>query len=261
MKAAYGHVRQVRKLLSQGLTVVEIELPIEAHKDATVLLDDAEVLVSPLSEFEGLRKHLPRYGVFDTGTGEASPPAVEGPRNRKGPYGALAHTLDGSGWFLRLEVVRAIGTDEDYQCWCRQQPCAVCGGGDWVEVIGERRCEYAHVRRAGESGTGHKPAYRGLPLCATCHGAQHQKGEATVLNERSLFKPGSQRTDLPYGEVAAKGWFDQQAARHLHQWARQKLKATLGADSWSRIEPADLLRWAEQHGVADTLPLDYRRAA
>jgi hypothetical protein len=62
--------------------------------------------------------------------------------------------------------------------WIQRQCCFVCGGGEWLPDKGEWRTHAAHARRASNSGIGQKPSDKWLvPLCATHHAEQHQKGE------------------------------------------------------------------------------------
>lgn len=46
MKAAYGQVRQVKKLLSTNEAIIEVQITQEAYKDAVQLLDGQLVLVT-----------------------------------------------------------------------------------------------------------------------------------------------------------------------------------------------------------------------
>lgn len=95
-----------------------------------------------------------------------------------------------------LEKAKAKGTDAEYQAWVRLWPS--CLSGAYSEVVhGIGKCEFAHVRRAGESGTAYKGEYSGLPLTHEEHAMQHQKGE-------SVF--------------CAPAWWDNQASKYLMMW-------------------------------------------
>lgn len=95
--------------------------------------------------------------------------------------------------------------DDQYQAWIRKQPSCISGRySEWVN--GEGRCEYAHVRRAKDGGTGYKPLFSGVPLTHEEHAMQHQKGEAYTL--------------AAYGIITedAKAWFEQKAEEYLNQY-------------------------------------------
>lgn len=95
-----------------------------------------------------------------------------------------------------LEKAKAKGTDSEYQEWVRLWPSCLTGAYNTV-VHDIGRCEFAHVRRAAESGTGYKPEYSGIPLTHEEHAMTHQKGE-------SIFYPSE--------------WYDKQAVRYLTMW-------------------------------------------
>lgn len=85
------------------------------------------------------------------------------------------------------------GTDKQYRAWIQRQPSCISGRfSEWVG--GEGRCEAAHVRRAGESGTGFKAPYSCVPLTRKEHAEQHQYGEFD------------------------KDFFDKQAKKYLYLW-------------------------------------------
>ena len=65
-----------------------------------------------------------------------------------------------------------VGTDDDFQAWCRKQPCAFTGATYGVV--------YAHYRTAANSGIGMKPKYSGLPMTQSLHALQHQHGHDAV---------------------------------------------------------------------------------
>lgn len=77
-------------------------------------------------------------------------------------------------------------SDKHFQEWTRKQPCASCGGGDWIEEIGEFRCEFAHSRLNARGGTSYKPPYSGLPLCHSCHSKSHLKGITAIMTQDML---------------------------------------------------------------------------
>lgn len=97
------------------------------------------------------------------------------------PYGKQASSLYANGFFLVPQVLRAIGTDDEFLEWVRQQPCAArhlggCGG----DVVA------AHVRRISEgAGIGLKPSgFNAIPLCNNHHALQHSQGESALAKIR-----------------------------------------------------------------------------
>jgi hypothetical protein len=97
----------------------------------------------------------------------------------------------------------------------------------------------AHVRRVRwGAGTGHKPKYAAIPLCHYHHQLQHQKGESAL---------------------APREWWDARCIAYVSEWAWGALKATLGYEHWNQVPPDVLAAWAEENGVAQYLPMPYRR--
>lgn len=95
-----------------------------------------------------------------------------------------------------LERCRQKGSDKEYRSWISHQTSCISGHfSEWVDGVG--RCEAAHVRRAGKSGTGYKAPYSCVPLTRAEHSSQHQHGES---------------------ELASKDWWDQQVIKHLERW-------------------------------------------
>lgn len=149
-------------------------------------------------------------------------------------YGEFARELRLSSFFRRPEVWRAVGTDADYRAWLRRQSCAYRSG-----VIGcEGGSEAAHVRRVADgAGTGIKPEYSAIPLCAGHHRIQHSHGE---------------------GALGGRQWFDKQRIEYLVQWCWETLKTHLGHESWAEVPPRRLCDWAVEHDVFRFLPEAHR---
>lgn len=152
----------------------------------------------------------------------------------KSLYGEQAKQLRLSSFFRTPDVWRAIGSDSDYQAWCRKQVCAFCQqSGSEINPI-----EYAHVRRVADgAGTGIKPDYSGIPLCHVHHSEQHQKGESAIG-----------------GKEAA----DKFKIEHLQRWACETLKQQLGFESWKDCPPTILKDWADENELTRYLPECYR---
>lgn len=146
-----------------------------------------------------------------------------------GHYYALLYK---SGWFHNPQVAPRFGTDEEFQSWVRRQPSAV--SGQFSEYVnGDGRCEFAHVRRASDSGTGYKPKYRGIPLTHAEHTLQHQKGESALM---------------PYDK------WDQLAAKYRTDWIKSRLYDLLGVTSLAECAPADFVALCCELGLENTLP-------
>lgn len=95
-----------------------------------------------------------------------------------------------------LEKARRKGSDKQYREWVRRQPSCLSGQfSEWVN--GQGRCVAAHVRRAGESGTGHKGDYACVPLTDAEHRLQHQHGETALM---------------------PKEWWDSMRIKYLTMW-------------------------------------------
>jgi hypothetical protein len=169
--------------------------------------------------------------------GAANAPASP-PSRQPHPFGQYARRLFQTGFFLAPDVCRALGTDAGYLSWVRSEPCMV-GGGSYGPCGGD--VVAAHVRRiANGAGTGIKPEFSAVPLCATHHGEQHQHGESALGD---------------------KDWWDRRRADYLTAWARRRLEAMLGVESIGDASPEAVLAWAQRHNVAHLLPREYREAA
>lgn len=153
----------------------------------------------------------------------------------KSLYGEQAKQLRLSSFFRTPDVWRSIGSDSDYQAWCRKQPCAYC------KSIGNEKnsIEYAHVRRIADgAGTGIKPDYSGIPLCRDHHSNQHQHGESAIGGKEQV---------------------DKMKIEHLQRWAWVTLKAKLGYESWSYCPPVELKDWTDKNELTRYLPDCYKK--
>lgn len=165
---------------------------------------------------------------------------VEADKSPLPTYGKFAQALRlHIDWMGNPKVWEAFGTDEQYQEWCRDQPCAWCKKAPHWEMDTNVRSEAAHVRRAGESGTAFKAPFATIPLCHECHRRQHQHGE------RDFSEPE---------------WFDQQRIKHVHAWLWVAMKKTFSVGSMRDLPPDDLLSYAEETELDRFLPDCYREA-
>ena len=217
MKAIFGHVVCIDDLLSFGVTRIQIDLPSECHADVFELLQGRDVLVVTVDAQVGA------YGVVES--------AQDAPEKKT--FGAHYTALFRSGWFNSLDVARAMGSDSEYQAWCRRQPSAF--SGEWSEMFdGEGRCEFAHVRRVSAgSGISEKPEYSGIPLTHIEHEAQHRIGESAL---------------------GGKLFFEKKAAEYRKTWIKGVIHAHFGVESLADIDPKNFVSWINDIGVAKTLP-------
>ena len=150
--------------------------------------------------------------------------------------GKLASNLYRHGFFYNPKVLAAIGTDKDYREWIQKQPSAI--SGEFSEYVnGEGRCEAAHVRRAGEAGTGYKPPYSCIPLTHEEHAQQHQHGESVL---------------------APSEWWEKARAKYIVAWAKETLLKELGGyDGFREVPPEKLMEWAKFHEIEQYLPSAY----
>lgn len=188
----------------------------------------------------------------------------EGKKKSKGEFGSQAKSLRLSSFFLRPDVWASVGSDAEYQDWVRTQPCVICGSADLIADTGELKCESAHVRRAGESGTGHKAGYATVPMCHEHHQVQHNQGEVAVWLE-TLEEMPIEAIDKSWPTTEAKqlqmakDWFDKQRIEHVQAWAWHTLKKELGFDSWAQVPPVHLYEWAIHNHIPEKmLPVEYR---
>lgn len=122
-------------------------------------------------------------------------------------------------FFSTLQVIKKIGTDEEFIKWVRTQKCSRCGK--------EAPSEAAHVRRiTNGAGTGIKPKYSVIPLCRECHAKQHQHGESSI---------------------ASKEWFDKKRVFYMKSWAWAALKGKLEYDSWTNVPIEKFTKWVSEN--------------
>lgn len=157
-------------------------------------------------------------------------------------YGEYAQGLRlHSDWMGNPKVWQAIGTDDEYLEWCRNQKCAHCSKAPRWEMDTFVRSEAAHVRRvANGAGTAIKPPYSAIPLCSGCHKEQHQHGE---------------------GAIGGKDLVDKLRLDHVKRWAWEEMREIFDVESMREANPADVLAWAKGHGIDRHLPSNYRSAA
>jgi len=152
-------------------------------------------------------------------------------------YGDYAAALYKSGFFHAPPVHAALGTDKQYRQWIQQQPSAVSGDySEWIN--GEGRSIAAHVRRAGEAGTGFKPTYACIPLTDNEHQIQHRRGESAI--------------DIDW---------DKARINYLVDWCKSRLYDIFKVDSLTKINPQAFNAWANRNNLAVFVPRMYKDAA
>ena len=231
MKAVHGHVRQVRKILSQQTAIVEVEIPIEGYKAAVQLVDDADVLVVPGEEM--LERGQIPYGVVDSESAAvAQEPAPKKTRT-------LSQWLVQQNWFFREDVreaveARGIYTPEKHKAAVEGMECyfrkdSSCTG----DVVAH------HCRTAANAGTGIKPSdWWILPVCDGHHRAHHD-------GRLAADKDG--RRELAVAAAFLAG--DQ---------IRQRVKGWLGWQSMSGMTRGDYAELCRELGVDIAIPGDLR---
>jgi len=164
------------------------------------------------------------------------------------PYGKFWEAAMRNGTFKSKRLAATIGTQAEYVAWTRLQPSCISGGKDHIWGGKDRKCEFAHVRRAGGSGTGYKEDYSGVPLTHEEHTHQHNHGE------RSCLRKWHKNDTFSDSVEAAKEWFDQQAARNLEAWTSIALAKEIGAKkSRAEVVPWELIRWLENYELTELI--------
>jgi len=203
------------------------------------------------AETKGMLLECVAVVVGGTGSDVEVPAAP--PTEAPALYGEHAKALHQSRVLASDPFVQAIGTDAEYHAWVQRQPS--CISGEFSEYVdGEGRCIAAHVRRAGQAGTGYKPSYQQIPLTNEEHRIQHQHGEAELLLASKILT-------LEHAALEnVREWYDMQVFRHRHIWAWNALKRKLGFERWDQVPPRALVEWCEARDerLARMLPPIYR---
>ena len=215
------------------------------------------ILPEQLEKFRGLRGEIFEVALrlLDN---EHKP--VHKPKNEK-RFGQNANILYKSGFFYNPKVVEQIGTDDEYQDWCRTQPCVICNQfgeivQDGLKHAGEGRNIYAHTTRAGAKTSGkrgagsNKPVFSGLPMCDKHHKLSHNPGPTSAYNEYCKIKGKDQTTNT----AKAKHWFEEQSGRYLATWAHSKFAADFGYSSLAMVPPKKVLDWCQKNSLLYYLP-------
>jgi len=174
-------------------------------------------------------------------------------KKEKGEFGHEVRDLHQSGFFKNPKLWEIIGTDQQYQEFTRKRRCIVTGGFDWDGKKGVERTEFAHVRRAGDSGTAFKPKFSGIPLVHEIHRLQHNGGE-TAAYDKYLVRRGIDSGGV-VTETAAREWFEKKAVK-LNKWLTSFDEPAV--DSLTKIHPRVLRGWAHSVQIQNFLPKCYK---
>ena len=161
------------------------------------------------------------------------------------PWGAEAQALYKSSFFRTPDVWKAIGTDEEYLDWVRQQPSAKSGAKHYDPDTGKSGCVAAHVRRVEHgSGTAIKPPFSAIPLTWHEHQESHQRGDSIIGNE---------------------AWWEKMRIKYVHLWCWETAKIQIQNEnpdiecsSFSGTPPILVEGWAMRLGIHHHLPGVYK---
>lgn len=214
-------------------TVTSTSNNMSGRRRLSISFDFAEYEQGKKGMFEAMFHELPVNVAVAVITNEAATEDMQPKEDH--PYGNEAKILKQSSFLRTPEVWKAIGSDETFKVWIRQQPCCACG----QLSCEERRIEAAHVLRIADgAGMGIKPEYSCIPLCRTCHQSQHDEGETFL---------------------GGKEFSDKQRILYVSKWAWELLKEQLGESHWYDVTPESLRYWAESNDVDKYLPKIYKR--
>lgn len=238
--ALQADYRIIKPVAGRSCYILQLEVPWEAFDEVN------RVLGAPPKPGEnrwvGLALLNPDIAkpIMETGIVHHKLPPVTTKTVAKGQYGDYAAKLYKSGFFLSEAVCESLGTDEEYRKWI--QGCASCISNKYNYTELGPKCEAAHVRRAGQSGTGYKAPYSCIPLTHEEHQLQHQKGESALL-----LSAGIAFDD-------AKEWFNKKRCHYVQEWGKMRLKERFKAESLADIEPNIIRMWALECNLTKYLP-------
>ena len=179
-----------------------------------------------------------------------------------GPFAEYVWAIIRFGAFRQLDVLRALGSDAEYQSYCRRLPCEITG--EYAETLhGDGRSVYAHVSDAsrppaGSKGAGSKkPIYSGLPMQQWLHEKQHSQGWKYVYHYYCQLRdvaPDVAAERLTHRYRSALNWARRLRDYRIAQWAQQTLAARLEVSMLSDASPQQILAWAHDNGVGEYFP-------
>jgi len=178
---------------------------------------------------------------------------IETENSPSAKYGQEARQLWASGFFFNRNMWTAVGTDEYFLIYIKQQKSCLSGKYDeYVDGVG--RCLLVYVRREDRDGVSINPEFSAVPMTDGEYAILYTSGELSVLKENG-FNIKS--------EHEAKAWFYKQVGKYGSKFAETMLKNTLGYQGsikLSEVPPEKVRDWAVSNGLANTLPNIYRMA-
>lgn len=170
----HGHITEIKKIRSQMVCRVSIEVPIEAFKQTVQFLDDERVIVAKAGP---ALKNVP-YGVVVSGE-ILEQPRLDAPKPEQGDS-ELARNMMAKGYFLSHKLWNCM---EEHKVWTQKQHKALV---EAMPCLGENQrffdnsntpltfCDgdvvLHHVRSSADAGMGYKPPHwYGVPLCGAHH--------------------------------------------------------------------------------------------
>lgn len=179
-------------------------------------------------------------------------PGAKQEPEKKGIHGKFWQSLIASGVFRAPPVLNAIGSEDQYIKWIQKKPSVMGTGGDWVERIGEERCEAAHVLRVNEGGgKAVKSPYHIVPMRREEHAYQHQHGEQAAVMK--FMNP-------PKKDFNGPEYLEKRADSYRSEWASGELAKQLMPEMKSRSEvsPDLVWDWFEGRDLCNYLPQSVR---
>lgn len=234
MKAAFGHVCDIKHLSSQGVTRIVVEIPAEHHIDATQLLFGQNVMVLP-STLQG------NYGIIDSNPSPSAPPAPseEKPVSER----SLAQKLHINGYFYNRKLWLALHTSglytlQDHKKFIESQACIApkATSGMCEGDVCAHHCDTAAIEAAGSAlqpeNPQKPPHWYTVPICF----AHHQK-----------WAHGSHAKSATRSE---KLFLNHQASELMAAQAKVEMKVFLGIDSMRELTAEMLERFEKRIGFA-----------
>ena len=234
--------------------------------DAYVRLEVDPATMEAIRPFVGQRVELALRAVENDGA--RSGPVIVAQDRQLGPYCEyLAACFDRGVFSKNVDVLRALGSDNEYQSYCRQLPCEISGEFE-DSLHGEPRSVFAHVSDAGRPTSGkqgqgsNKPIFSGVPMCQSLHQLQHNQGWIAVLNYYCRLRGYDReaRAKLDTHFRSALIWARSLRDRRLNQWAVSRLTEILGVCNTGSITPQAILDWANNNHVIEFFPLRLERS-
>jgi len=171
------------------------------------------------------------------------------PAKAKGEHGNFWRNCIKDGLFYNTELLQKIsGTqhDDEWQEWCRHQPCIVTGGFD--DTTNDKNV-YAHIltaeaKTSGGTGAGsNKPIFQGVGMQQDWHSKQHSDGWLAIYKASRSSRGNPIEID---NEKDAIRWAMGIRSRNLVAWTGEKLSQIFEVESRSFISPTKWETWLKE---------------